>query len=60
MSEPSIFFSEVNRRQGDFNRRACLLGGITGLLQPRWLGGCRTAWVHQAPACRSDMKMNAG
>ncbi|MBX3479264.1 MAG: penicillin-binding protein 2 [Caulobacter sp.] len=31
MSEPSIFFSEVNRRQGDFNRRAFLLGGITGL-----------------------------
>jgi len=31
MSEPSIFFSEVNRRQGDFNRRAFLLGGVTGL-----------------------------
>ncbi|MFN3857763.1 MAG: penicillin-binding protein 2 [Caulobacter sp.] len=31
MSEPSIFFSEVNRRQGDFNRRAFLLGGLTGL-----------------------------
>ena len=31
MSEPSIFFSEVNRRQGDFNRRAFLLGGMTGL-----------------------------
>jgi len=31
MSEPSIFFSEVNQRQGGFNRRAFLLGGITGL-----------------------------
>lgn len=31
MSEPSIFFSEVNRRQGDFNRRAFLLGGLTGM-----------------------------
>ncbi|MES2035996.1 MAG: penicillin-binding protein 2 [Pseudomonadota bacterium] len=30
MSEPTIFFSEVNERQGVFTRRAFLLGGITG------------------------------
>jgi len=30
MSEPSIFFFEVNERQGVFHRRAFLLGGITG------------------------------
>lgn len=30
MSEPSIFFSEVNERQGVFNRRAFLMGGLTG------------------------------
>jgi penicillin-binding protein 2 len=27
MSEPSIFFTEVNERQGVFHRRAFLLGG---------------------------------
>lgn len=31
MSEPTIFFTEVNERQGAFTRRAFLLGGITGL-----------------------------
>ncbi|MDQ0462316.1 penicillin-binding protein 2 [Caulobacter ginsengisoli] len=31
MSEPSIFFSEVNERQGVFTRRAFLMGGLTGL-----------------------------
>jgi penicillin-binding protein 2 len=31
MSEPSIFFFEVNERQGVFHRRAFLLGGFTGL-----------------------------
>jgi penicillin-binding protein 2 len=30
MSEPSIFFSEVNERQGVFHRRAFLLGGLAG------------------------------
>ncbi len=30
MSEPSIFFSEVNERQGVFTRRAFLMGGLTG------------------------------
>ncbi len=30
MSEPSIFFSEVNERQGAFNRRAFLMGGLAG------------------------------
>ena len=30
MSEPSIFFSEVNARQGVFHRRTFLLGGLTG------------------------------
>lgn len=29
--EPSIFFDEVNERQGAFHRRAFLLGGIAGL-----------------------------
>jgi penicillin-binding protein 2 len=38
MSEPSIFFTEVNERQGVFHRRAFLLGGVAsaGLLA---LGG---------------------
>jgi penicillin-binding protein 2 len=31
LSEPTIFFTEVNERQGAFTRRAFLLGGITGL-----------------------------
>ncbi len=31
MSEPSIFFSEVNERQGVFHRRAFLLGGFAGV-----------------------------
>jgi penicillin-binding protein 2 len=31
MSEPSIFFFEVNERQGVFHRRAFLLGGLTGM-----------------------------
>jgi penicillin-binding protein 2 len=30
MSEPSIFFSEVNERQGVFHRRAFLMGGLAG------------------------------
>lgn len=30
MSEPSIFFSEVNERQGVFTRRAFLAGALTG------------------------------
>ncbi|OYW93532.1 MAG: penicillin-binding protein 2 [Caulobacterales bacterium 32-67-6] len=30
MSEPSIFFSEVNERQGAFHRRSFLLGGFAG------------------------------
>lgn len=30
MSEPSIYFSEVNARQGAFHRRAFLLGGLAG------------------------------
>jgi penicillin-binding protein 2 len=31
MSEPSIFFTEVNERQGVFTRRAFLMGGVAGL-----------------------------
>ena len=31
MNEPSIFFSEVNERQGVFHRRAFLMGGLTSL-----------------------------
>jgi len=30
MSEPSFFFSEINERQGVFNRRAFLMGGLAG------------------------------
>lgn len=30
MTEPAIFFSEVNERQGVFNRRAFLMGGLAG------------------------------
>ena len=30
MTEPSIFFAEVNERQGVFHRRAFLLGGFAG------------------------------
>jgi penicillin-binding protein 2 len=31
MAEPSIFFSEVNERQGVFHRRAFLMGGLAGI-----------------------------
>lgn len=31
MSEPSIFFSDVNERQGSFLRRTFVLGGLTSL-----------------------------
>jgi penicillin-binding protein 2 len=31
VSEPSIFFSEVNERQGAFHRRSFLLGGFAGV-----------------------------
>jgi penicillin-binding protein 2 len=31
MSEPSIYFSDVNERQGVFHRRAFLMGGFAGL-----------------------------
>jgi penicillin-binding protein 2 len=31
MSEPSIFFSEVNERQGVFHRRMFLFGGLAGV-----------------------------
>ena len=31
MSEPSIFFTDVNERQGEFHRRAFLFGGLTGV-----------------------------
>src|ERR1700761_6996127 len=31
MAEPSIFFAEVNERQGVFHRRAFVLGGFAGL-----------------------------
>ncbi len=32
MSEPSIFFSDANERQGVFVRRTFLMGGVTGLV----------------------------
>ena len=53
MSEPSIFFSEVNRRQGDFNRRAFLLGGMTSLGLAA-LGG-RLAYLQVIEAQRYQM-----
>jgi penicillin-binding protein 2 len=31
MSEPSIFFTEVNEKQGVFHRRTFLMGGLAGL-----------------------------
>ncbi len=31
MKQPSIFFAEVNERQGVFHRRAFLMGGFAGL-----------------------------
>src|SRR5690606_12975258 len=31
MTQPAIFFAEVNERQGAFHRRAVLLGGFAGL-----------------------------
>ncbi|RAK51242.1 penicillin-binding protein 2 [Phenylobacterium deserti] len=31
MAEPAIFFAEVNERQGEFHRRAFMLGGFAGL-----------------------------
>jgi penicillin-binding protein 2 len=31
MNEPSIFFNEVNERQGVFTRRVFLMGGLTGI-----------------------------
>jgi penicillin-binding protein 2 len=31
MSEPSIFFTEVNERQGVFHRRAFIMGGLTSV-----------------------------
>jgi penicillin-binding protein 2 len=31
VSEPTIFFSEVNERQGMFHRRAFLMGGLAGV-----------------------------
>ena len=31
MTEPTIFFSEVNARQSTFHRRAFVMGGVVGL-----------------------------
>jgi penicillin-binding protein 2 len=57
MSEPSIFFFEVNERQGVFHRRAFLLGGLAGggLLA---LGG-RLAQLQLVEASRYQ-KLSAG
>ena len=56
MSEPSIFFTEVNERQGVFHRRMFLLGGLagTGLAA---LGG-RLAHLQLVEAARYE-KMSA-
>ncbi|MBO9709615.1 MAG: penicillin-binding protein 2 [Caulobacter sp.] len=57
MSEPSIFFFEVNERQGVFHRRAFLMGGLAGagLLA---LGG-RLAQLQLIEAARYQ-KLSAG
>src|SRR4051812_45869424 len=57
MSEPTIFFSEVNERQGMFHRRAFLMGGLAGagLLT---LGG-RLAQLQLVEA-RRYQKLSAG
>ncbi len=57
MSEPTIFFSEVNERQGVFHRRAFLMGGLAGagLLA---LGG-RLAQLQLVEA-RRYQKLSAG
>ncbi len=57
MSEPSIFFFEVNERQGVFHRRAFLMGGLAGggLLA---LGG-RLAQLQLVEA-RRYQKLSAG
>uniref|UniRef100_B0T3K6 Penicillin-binding protein 2 n=1 Tax=Caulobacter sp. (strain K31) TaxID=366602 RepID=B0T3K6_CAUSK len=57
MNEPTIFFSEVNERQGMFHRRAFLMGGVggAGLLL---LGG-RLAQLQLVEA-RRYQKLSAG
>jgi penicillin-binding protein 2 len=57
MNEPTIFFSEVNERQGMFHRRAFLMGGLAGagLLA---LGG-RLAQLQLVEA-RRYQKLSAG
>ena len=57
MSEPSIFFSEVNERQGVFHRRAFLMGGLAGVGMAA-LGG-RLAYLQLIQAQRYQ-KLAAG
>jgi penicillin-binding protein 2 len=57
MSEPSIFFSEVNERQGVFHRRAFLMGGLAGAGMAA-LGG-RLAYLQLLQAGRYQ-KLAAG
>ena len=52
MSEPSIFFSEVNQRQGVFHRRAFLFGGLAGIGLAA-LGG-RLAYLQLLEASRYE------
>ena len=52
MSEPSIFFSEVNQRQGVFHRRAFLFGGLAGIGMAA-LGG-RLAYLQLLEASRYE------
>jgi hypothetical protein len=44
MSEPSIFFFEVNERQGVFHRRAFLMGGF-------WRAAACWPWADGWPSC---------
>jgi penicillin-binding protein 2 len=57
LSEPHIFFSEVNERQGVFHRRAFLMGGLAGLGLAA-LGG-RLAYLQLVQAQRYQ-KLAAG
>ena len=57
MSEPHIFFSEVNERQGVFHRRAFLMGGLAGVGLAA-LGG-RLAYLQLVQAQRYQ-KLAAG
>ena len=49
MTEPAIFFSDVNERQSVFHRRAFVMGGLAGVGLRRWARGWRTADLREQP-----------